>query len=64
MFRQLTEESVESMAKTAETTGPDDRRTKAEFASHDHFSWRVLSVGTSCRDPTTGTPRVALREKG
>ena len=37
------------MAKTAETICADDRRKKAEFASHDRFSGRVLLLGLQAR---------------
>ena len=39
---------------------PYDRMKKANFALHNHFSWTVLSPGTSSGDRTMGILRVAL----
>ena len=39
------------------------RRKDMKPSAHDHFSWTVLSSGTSSGDLTLGIPCVALREE-
>ena len=51
------------MAKTSETIRSDDREKETKPSAKDHFSWTVLSSGTSSGDRTLGILRVALREK-
>ena len=44
------EKPLEAWRKTAEPLGPNDNKKKAKFASHDHFPWKMLSVGTPSKD--------------
>ena len=55
--------TLEGMAEIAEAIRSDDRRKETKPSAHDHFSWTVLSSGTTSGDRTLGVIRVPLREE-